>query len=41
MDYQNHVVNFTLNDLGRCGPISQAYNASLIASCDEILKPWV
>ncbi|XP_049853354.1 prominin-like protein isoform X7 [Schistocerca gregaria] len=38
--YETHVVQFTVNDLGRCGPVSKAYNATVVATCDEILKPF-
>lgn len=39
-NYETRVVHFTVHELGRCGPVSKAYNASVVATCDEILRPF-
>ena len=31
----------SLPKVGKCGPISNAYNATLVASCNKILDPFV
>lgn len=34
-------MNVTKNELGQCGPINLAINATLTATCDKIVLPWV
>ncbi|KAJ8664265.1 hypothetical protein QAD02_005927, partial [Eretmocerus hayati] len=38
--YLDYVINSTLLTVGKCGPISNAYNATLVASCNKILDPF-
>lgn len=38
--YLQRVTNSTLFDIGRCGPLSNAYNATLVAGCNRILDPF-
>ncbi|XP_059619971.1 prominin-like protein isoform X2 [Phlebotomus argentipes] len=38
--YLELVVKTTENDLGRCGPISNVYNATLVAACNRIIDPF-
>lgn len=40
-DYLNYVINSTKYRVGKCGPISNAYNATLVAGCNKILNPYV
>ena len=35
------VVDHTHTEVGKCWPLSRVYNATLIATCDEILNPFV
>lgn len=38
--YMQRVVDHTHSRVGKCGPLSRVYNATLIATCDEILSPF-
>ncbi|XP_014215519.1 prominin-like protein isoform X2 [Copidosoma floridanum] len=38
--YLNYVINSTLTRVGKCGPISNAYNATIVAGCNKILDPF-
>ncbi|KAK3907507.1 Caspase-1 [Frankliniella fusca] len=40
-DYLNYVVRRVRNEALRCGPLHQVYNSLVIATCDEVLSPWV
>lgn len=40
-EYLGKVVNRLQYDIGRCWPVSQAYNATVIAGCNRILSPFV
>lgn len=40
-EYLEKVVHRTQYDIGRCWPVSQAYNATIIAGCSRILSPFV
>ena len=39
-DYVLRVVNFTTNMIGRCEPLSNSYNATVVAVCNEIVDPF-
>lgn len=39
--YMQRVVDHTHSEVGKCWPMSRVYNATLIATCDEILNPFV
>lgn len=39
--YLNRVANIIAEDVGRCTPLSNVYNNTLIATCDKIFNPWV
>ena len=39
-DYINRVVNYTTNYIGRCQPLSNTYNATVVAVCNEIVDPF-
>lgn len=41
LTYLNMVINRTSTELGRCGPISRAYEAVLVGGCNEIINPFV
>jgi prominin 1 len=38
--YVDRVINYTTNRVGRCGPLSSSYNATVIAVCNEIVDPF-
>nr|XP_023017714.1 prominin-like protein isoform X1 [Leptinotarsa decemlineata] len=38
--YLNRVTNVTRDELGQCGPLNVAIQATLISTCDKILLPW-
>ncbi|XP_026284364.1 prominin-like protein isoform X1 [Frankliniella occidentalis] len=38
--YMQRVVDHTHSEVGKCWPLSRVYNATLIATCDEILNPF-
>ncbi|XP_021919956.1 prominin-like protein isoform X4 [Zootermopsis nevadensis] len=38
--YLSRVVNMTTTKVGQCHPMSQVYNATVIAVCNEILDPF-
>lgn len=40
-NYLDRVIESILKDVGKCGPLSNAYNATLVASCNRILYPFV
>lgn len=37
--YMQRVVDHTHTEVGKCWPLSRVYNATLIATCDEVLNP--
>jgi hypothetical protein len=39
--YLSRVVNMTTTNVGQCQPMSQVYNATVIAVCNQILDPFV
>lgn len=39
--YLQRVVGQIRDDVGKCWPMSQAYNATLVAGCKKILNPYV
>lgn len=39
--YLDRVVENTNTSIGRCGPLSRIFNATLTATCDKVLLPWV
>jgi hypothetical protein len=39
--YLSRVVNLTTTKVGQCQPLSQVYNATVVAVCNEILDPFV
>ncbi|XP_065214147.1 prominin-like protein isoform X2 [Planococcus citri] len=39
-DYLRKAVSRTKHDIGRCWPVSQAYNATVVAGCSRILSPF-
>ncbi|CAL7934952.1 unnamed protein product [Xylocopa violacea] len=39
-DFHENIIELALNDVGRCGPVSNAYNATLVAVCNRILDPF-
>uniref|UniRef100_A0ABD2W8M8 Prominin-like protein n=1 Tax=Trichogramma kaykai TaxID=54128 RepID=A0ABD2W8M8_9HYME len=39
-NYLDYVINSTLTKVGKCGPVSHAYNATVVASCNKILDPF-
>lgn len=38
--YMQRVVDHTHTEVGKCWPLSRVYNATLMATCDEILNPF-
>ncbi|XP_034243282.1 prominin-like protein isoform X2 [Thrips palmi] len=38
--YMQRVVDHTHSEVGKCWPLSRVYNATLMATCDEILNPF-
>ncbi|XP_043503328.1 prominin-like protein isoform X2 [Polistes fuscatus] len=39
-DFLEHVIDSARNKVGRCQPVSNAYNATLVAGCNKILDPF-
>ncbi|XP_012256989.2 prominin-like protein isoform X2 [Athalia rosae] len=39
-DFMDYVTASGIDRVGKCGPLSQAYNATLVASCNKILDPF-
>ncbi|XP_076680317.1 prominin-like protein isoform X5 [Andrena cerasifolii] len=39
-DFLDHVIEEALRGVGKCGPVSNAYNATLVAGCNKILDPF-
>lgn len=39
--YLERIVNQVREDVGKCWPMSQAYNATIVAGCKKILNPYV
>jgi hypothetical protein len=39
--YLSRVVNMTTSKVGQCHPMSQVYNATVVAICNQILDPFV
>lgn len=39
--YLERIVNQVREDIGKCWPMSQAYNATIVAGCKKILNPYV
>uniref|UniRef100_A0A1B0D4C1 Prominin n=1 Tax=Phlebotomus papatasi TaxID=29031 RepID=A0A1B0D4C1_PHLPP len=39
--YLDLVIRTTENQVGRCGPISNVYNATLVAACNRVIDPLV
>ncbi|XP_071444915.1 prominin-like protein isoform X2 [Hetaerina americana] len=39
-DYLAHVVTQTKTQVGKCWPMSQVYNATVVSVCDKILNPF-
>lgn len=40
-EYVEKVISRTQYEIGRCWPVSQAYNATVVAGCNRILSPFV
>ncbi|XP_025422420.1 prominin-like protein isoform X2 [Sipha flava] len=38
--YLERIVNQVREDIGKCWPMSQAYNATIVAGCKKILNPY-
>ncbi|XP_044016661.1 prominin-like protein isoform X2 [Aphidius gifuensis] len=39
-DFLEHLINNARGTIGRCGPVSNAYNATLVAGCNKIVDPF-
>lgn len=39
--YLNLVINTTTNDVGRCEPISNVYNSTIVTVCNRVVDPFV
>lgn len=39
--YLRHVAYELEHNVGQCGPISNAYNATVVAACSKIVQPLV
>ncbi|XP_076275247.1 prominin-like protein isoform X3 [Rhynchophorus ferrugineus] len=39
-DYMDRVEEHITKKIGLCGPLSDAFNSTLVATCDKILLPW-
>lgn len=39
--YLNLVINVTTSEVGQCEPISNVYNATLVAVCNRVVDPYV
>lgn len=40
-DFLDQVTDNALFKVGKCGPVSNAYDAALVAGCNKILDPFV
>lgn len=40
-NYLDKVSRDTENEVGKCGPISQVYNATLVGACKQVIDPFV
>ena len=40
-DFLERVIDHALFHVGKCAPVSNAYNATLVAGCSKILDPFV
>nr|XP_031832726.1 prominin-like protein isoform X2 [Nomia melanderi] len=38
--FLEHLIERALQDIGRCAPVSNAYNATVVAGCNKILDPF-
>lgn len=39
--YLDHVINTTKSDVGRCEPLSNVYNATIVNICNRVVDPFV
>ncbi|XP_066595040.1 prominin-like protein isoform X2 [Prorops nasuta] len=39
-DFLEHVIESAMSKVGKCAPVSNAYNATLVAGCNKILDPF-
>ncbi|XP_012230182.2 prominin-like protein isoform X2 [Linepithema humile] len=39
-NFLEHVIESAVFKIGRCGPVSNAYNATLVAGCNKVLDPF-
>ncbi|XP_011300770.1 prominin-like protein isoform X4 [Fopius arisanus] len=39
-DFLEHLILNSRETIGRCGPVSNAYNATIVAGCNKILDPF-
>jgi uncharacterized protein YoxC len=39
--YLSLVINVSSNDVGRCEPISNVYNATVVSVCNRVVDPFV
>jgi len=39
--FLEHIIESAVFKIGRCAPVSNAYNATLVAGCNKILDPFV
>jgi prominin 1 len=39
--YLDHVINTTRSDVGRCAPISNVYNSTIVNVCNRVVDPFV
>ncbi|XP_057323214.1 prominin-like protein isoform X2 [Microplitis mediator] len=39
-DFLEHLIKTARDTIGRCSPVSYAYNATIVAGCNEILDPF-
>lgn len=39
--YLNHVINATTTEVGRCEPISNVYNSTIVTVCNRVVDPFV
>ncbi|XP_032665091.1 prominin-like protein isoform X3 [Odontomachus brunneus] len=38
--FLDHVILTAIKEIGRCAPVSNAYNATLVAGCNKVLDPF-
>ncbi|XP_025161790.1 prominin-like protein isoform X10 [Harpegnathos saltator] len=38
--FLDHVILKSIKEIGRCAPVSNAYNATLVAGCNKVLDPF-